>query len=159
METFRMISATACFLGIVITIFNKLYPSEKFEKQLKTIFSLIFLISVITPVMNGNLYLPSINEAVMTSNEYYQEISSNTDEYFIKAVENNISGRFERELNSKNIFPVDIQTSVNISDNNSISISEVTVLMPDSKYIDEVKSCIYANIGKDAAVNVKTKEG
>ena len=159
METFRMISATACFLGISITVFSRLYPSEKFEKQMKTIFSLVFLISILTPILNGNLQLPDISETVAASNTYYQEISTNADEYFIKSVENNISIRLEAELNSKNIFPLEIQTSVNISDDNSISISEVNVFVSDAEYEDEIKSCIYAGVGKDTSVNVKTKEG
>jgi len=159
MEIFRMISATACFLGIVITVFSRMYPSEKFEKQMKTIFSLIFLISILTPILNGNLQLPDISETVAASSAYYQEISVNADEYFIRSVENNISIRLEAELNSKNIFPLEIQTSVNISDNNSISINEVNVSVTDIELAEEIKNCIYASIGKDATINVKMKEG
>lgn len=159
METFRMISATACFLGIIITIFSRMYPSEKFEKQMKTIFSLIFLISILTPILNGRLQLPDISETVVASNAYYHEISVNTDEYFISSVEKNISIRLEAELNSENIFPLEIQTSVNISDNNSISINEVNVLMKDVELADEIKICVNDSVGKDVIVNVKMKEG
>ncbi len=159
METFRMISATACFLGIVITVFSRLYPSEKFEKQMKTIFSLIFLVSVSAPVLNGDLQLPDISETVAASNSYYQEISSNADEYFINSIENNISIRLESVLNSQNIFPLEIQTSVNISEDNSISINEVNVLMSSDEYEKEIKACVYENIGNDTTVVVKTKEG
>lgn len=159
METFRMISATACFLGIVITVFSRMYPSEKFEKQMKTIFSLIFLISILTPVLNGKMQLPNISETIAASSSYYQEISVNTDEYFIKSIENNISNRLESELNSKNIFPLEIYTSVNISDNNSISINEVTILVTDVELAGEIKSCVNANVGQEVTVNVKMKEG
>ena len=159
METFRMISVTACFLGIVITFFSKMYPSEKFEKQMKTIFSLIFLISVLTPVLNGNLQFPDISETVSASSAYYQEISVNADEFFIRSVENNISIRLESELNSKNIFPIEIQTSVNISENNSISINEVNVLVTDIELNDEIKRCIFDIVGEEITINVKVKEG
>ena len=157
METFRMISATSCFLGIVITIFNKMYPSEKFEKQMKTIFSLVFLISILTPILNGSFNLPDITETVEASNAYFQEISINADEYFIRSIEKNISIRLEAELNSKNIFPVEVQTSVNISDNNSISINEVNVTVTDIELAEEIKKCIYTNIGEDAKIRVKTE--
>lgn len=159
METFRMISATACFLGIVITFFSRLYPSEKFEKQMKTIFSLVFLISILTPLLQRKLQLPDINETIAVGNSYYQEIGMNTDNYFISSVEKNISTRLETEMNKKNIFPLEIRTAVNISDNNSISINEVNVLVTDAEKADEIKSCIYACIGTDAAIIVKTEEG
>lgn len=159
METFRMISAMACFLGIVITVFSRLYPSEKFAKQMKTIFSLVFLISVATPLLNGKLNLPDISETIAASNSYYQEISSNADEYFIKSIENNISVRLEAVLNSKNIFPLEIQTNVNISEDDGIFINEITVLMLSVEYEKEIKDCIYENVSKDITVTVKTKEG
>lgn len=159
METFSMISATACFLGIVITFFSRMYPSEKFEKQMKTIFSLIFLISIFTPVLNGNLQLPDISETVTASSIYYQEISANADEYFIKSVEKNISNRLEATLNTQNIFPVEIQTCVNISDSSSISINEVNVTVTDIELADTIRKSICANIGEDIVINVKMKEG
>lgn len=159
MEAFRMISATACFLGIVITVFSRLYPSEKFEKQMKTIFSLIFLISIATPLLNGKFNLPDISETVTASSSYYQEISSNADEYFVNSIENNISVRLEAALNSKNIFPLEIQTSVNISEDNSISINEVNVLMLSEGYDEAIKKCICENIGNETIVVVKMKEG
>ena len=159
METFRMITVTSCFLGIVITIFSRMYPSEKFEKQMKTIFSLIFLISILTPILNRNFKFPDITETVESSNAYFQEISVNADEYFIRSIEKNISIRLEAELNSKKIFPVEIQTSVNISDNNSISINEVNVTVTDIELEDEIKEYICTKIGEDATIRVKTKEG
>lgn len=159
MESFSMISATACFLGIVITIFNRMYPSEKFEKQMKTIFSLVFMISILTPVLNGNLQLPDISQTVAASSVYYQEISANADDFFIKSVENNISARLEAAINSEKIFPVEIQTSVNISDNSSISINEVNVTVKDIEFADEVKKCICANLGEDVTIHVKMEEG
>lgn len=159
MESFSMISATACFLGIVITVLSKMYPSDKFEKQMKTIFSLVFMISILTPVLNGNLQLPDISQTVAASSVYYQEISVNADEFFIKSVENNISARLEAALNSENIFSVEIQTSVNISDSSSISINEVNVTVTDIELADEVKKCICANLGEDVIIIVKMKEG
>ena len=108
MATFQMISLTACFLGIVITVFSRLYPSEKFEKQMKTIFSLVFIISIVTPIVQKELYLPDISETVTTSSDYYQSICENTDEYFIKALENNISANLKSELNKAKIYPLEI---------------------------------------------------
>lgn len=159
METFRSISITACFLGIAITIFSRLYPSEKFEKQMKTIFSLILVISITNPIIKGKLEFPDISEAVTANSDYYQSLSENTDDYFIKSVERNISISLESELKECNIFPLEIQTNINISENNSISISEVSVTVDNAEYTDEVKSIISANTGDEVKVLVKVKEG
>ncbi len=159
METFRMISLTACFLGIVITVFSRLYPSQKFEKQMKTIFSLIFLLSIVTPIVNNELQLPDISKTVTASSDYYQTITENTDDYFIKALENNISANLKAELNKAEFYPLEIQTNVNISEDNSISINEVRVIMQSTEYSDAIKELIITNIGENAAVIVKTKEG
>lgn len=159
METFRMISATACFLGITLSVFGRMYPSEKFGKQMKTIISLIFLISVLKPVVKGELQLPDISETVTASSSYYQSISENTDEYFISAMENNISARLKTTLSENNYFSEEIHTNINISDDNSIFISEVIVLVQNDDCSDEIKKCITENVGENATVIVKMKEG
>lgn len=159
MATFQMISLTACFLGIVITVFSRLYPSEKFEKQMKTIFSLVFIISIVNPIAQKDLHLPDISETVTTSSDYYQSICENTDEYFIKALENNISANLKSELNKAEIYPLEIQTSVNISADSSISINEVRVIMQSAEYSDEIKNLIIENVGVNALVTVKMREG
>ena len=158
-ETFRAISLTACFLGIVITIFSTLYPSQKFAKQLKIIFSLIFLLSIVKPALNGSFTFSGISEAVSASTDYYQQLSDNTDEYFIRAVESNISTTLTAELHVQNIYPEEIQTSINISENNSISISEVRIVLNDMTYSDEAKRCIIENTAEDVTVVVQMKEG
>ncbi len=159
MATFQMISLTACFLGIVITIFSRLYPSEKFEKQMKTIFSLIFILSIVTPIAKNDLHLPDISETITASSDYYQSLSENTDEYFIKALENNISANLKSKLNKAEFYPLEIHTSVNISADNSISINEVRVIMQNADYSDEIKKLITENVGVNTAVTVKMKEG
>ena len=159
MAAFRMISLTACFLGIVITIFSRLYPSERFEKQMKTIFSLIFVLSIVTPIAQDKLDLPDISKTITASSDYYQSIRENTDEYFIRALESNISANLKAKLNEAEFYPLEIQTNVNISEDNSISINEVRLIMQSSEYSDAIKKLIAAYIGEDAEVIVKTKEG
>lgn len=159
MATFRMISLTACFLGIVMTIFSRLYPSEKFEKQIKTIFSLIFVLSIVTPIAKDKLDLPDISKTITASSDYYQSISENTDEYFIRSLESNISANLKAKLNEAEFYPLEIQTIVNISEDNSISINEVRVIMQSKECSDVIEELIGTYIGEDAAVIVKTKEG
>lgn len=142
MESFRLMAITACFLGIVITIFNSLYPSEKFAKQVKIIFSLIFILSIIKPFAAGKLYLPESERAVSASAESYNALGDNVYGYFISSVEENISASVAAKLREKNIYPEEIKTSINISDNGSISINEVRITLKDSLQRSEVERCV-----------------
>ena len=155
MQTFRLIAMTACFLGIVITIFNSLYPSEKFSKQVKIIFSLIFILSIAKPIAAGKITLPEIGETVSASSDYYSSLSDNTYDYFIRSVENNISASLEAKLHEKNIYPEEIQTSINISDNGSISINEVIITLKDMTVSSDAAECIIIATESEAKVTVK----
>lgn len=158
MENFRLIAFTACFLGIVITIFNSLYPSEKFIKQIKAIFSLIFILSIAKPIAAGKITFPEIGETVSASSDYYSSLNDNTYNYFISSVENNISAALEGKLREKNIYPEEIETSINISDNGSISINEVKITLNDMTDSFEAKRCIIDETEEGVNITVKAKE-
>lgn len=159
METFRSVALTACFLGIVIAVFSSLYPSEKFAGQIKIIFSLIFILCLAKPIAEGKLRLPEISETVAASSEYYSGLNANADEYFIKSVENNISTALEDCLREAEIYPLEIKTSINISDNYRISIREVEIMLDDPNDSEAARRCVSDRIGEDAAVSVVTAAG
>ena len=158
METFRLMAGTACFLGIVITMFSSLYPSDKFAKQMKIIFSLIFIISVIKPVAQGKFDFPELSEAVSASTNYYSSLNDNTYDYIIRSVESSISFSLETALNKKNIYPLKIQTSVNISDSGSISINEVKLVLDDMSVYSEAVKCIREAAESDVNVTAEVQE-
>lgn len=158
MEKFRLIALTACLLGIIITIFNSLYPSEKFTKQVKMIFSLIFILSLAKPAAAGDFSLPEIGETVSASSDYYRSLSDNTYEYFIRSVENNISASLESKLREINIYPEEIETSINISDNGSISINEVKITLKDITERFSAERCVAEAAGSGTAITIKERE-
>lgn len=158
MDSFRAIAFTACFLGIVITIFNSLYPSERFNKQIKTIFSLIFILSAAKPIAAGKLSFPEIGDTVSVSSDRYEAINDNTYQYFISSVESNISASLAGKLREKNIYPEEIETSINISDNCSISINEVKITLADMSDSFEAKRCITYETEEGVNIIVKEKE-
>ena len=104
METFRLIALTACFLGIIITIFNSLYPSEKFGKQIKIIFSVIFILSLVKPIALGGFTLPALSETVSASSDYYESLNDGAYDYFIASVESSINAALKDKLHEINII-------------------------------------------------------
>ena len=158
MEAFRLMAGTACFLGIVITIFSSLYPSDKFAKQMKIIFSLIFILSVIKPVAQGKFDFPEFSETVSVSADYYSSLNDNAFDYFIRSVESNISFSLGSALNEKNIYPLEIQTSVNISDSGSISINEVRLVLEDMSEYSAAAECIREAAESDVNVTAEVRQ-
>ncbi len=159
METFRTIAFTACFLGIAIAVFNSLYPSEKFAGQLKIIFSLIFILSLVKPIASGKVDIPEIAAAASAASgsaDYYSSMSGRADEYFIRSVENNISSVLESSLHEIEIYPEEIKTSINISENYGISINEVKIVLNEQNAheAEAAKRCVSDRIGNTAAVTV-----
>nr|MDE7289683.1 hypothetical protein [Oscillospiraceae bacterium] len=78
--------------------------------------------------------------------------------YFISSVESNISAALEGKLREKNIYPEEIETSINISDNGSISINEVKITLNDMSDSFEAKRCIIDETEEGVTVTVKEKE-
>ncbi len=152
MDTFRAVSLTACFLGIVTAIFNAMYPSDKFAGQMKIIFSLIFILCLAKPVAEGKLSLPEFSEAAPASLDYYSELNENADEYFIRSVENNISASLAATLGEAKIYPREVETSINISENYSISISEVRIVLNDLSEAENAKRVTWERLGDSVSV-------
>ena len=158
MDVFRLVSASACFLGIVITVFGSLYPSEKFGKQMKIIFSLIFILSVLKPVLGGKFDLSELKSSVSDSPGQFEEISENTYGYFIRSVESNISAALETELGKLDIYPEKIETSINISENGSISISEIRLVLDNAEQVADAENCIGNAVNGSAKIISEIKE-
>lgn len=155
METFRLIALTACFLGIIITIFNSLYPSEKFGKQIKIMFSVIFILSLVKPIASGKFTFPALSETVSASSDYYESLSCEAYDYFIASVESSINASLKAKLHEIDIYPEEIETSINISDDSSISIIEVKITLKDMTESFSAKKCVAEAAGDSAAVIVK----
>ncbi len=152
MDTFRAVSLTACFLGIVTAIFNAMYPSDKFAGQMKIIFSLIFILCLAKPIAEGKFGFPELSEAAPASLDYYSELNENADEYFIRSVENNISASLTAVLNEAKIYPSEVKTSINISENYSISISEVRMALNDPSEAETAKRLAMEKLGDGVPV-------
>jgi hypothetical protein len=125
MDGFREASAIACFIGIVIAIVDALIPSEKFNKQLKIMFAVVFCLCVITPIANGTIEFDSDSVAAYASADSMSESKIAGEEVLARAIGRNISRSLEEELRAQKITPQEIATTVNISENGSIDITVI----------------------------------
>lgn len=158
MDSIRRMVLVACLLAIAMTILDMLYPSKKFDKQVKLIFSLVFTLGVLTPFLSGKitLSLPEIGKP--QSSPSYSGIETTVAQEYKNAIETNISKTLSECLKENQISAEEIFTKVNIAEDNSISISEVEVMSHSEADSAEIIRLIKSRLGQETNVVVKQEE-
>ena len=157
MDALRKIVLIACLLAIAISILDMLYPSEKFNKQVHLIFSLIFLLGITAPIISGKIQLdiPKVDD--FKESTTYTDMQDNVNAQYKTTVEQNINKALTEKLSKNQINIKEISTKVNIADNNSISISEVEIACNSLVDNEKILNLIKSEVGQE--VNVVVKQG
>ncbi len=155
MGSFRLITLTAGFISIVISIFEGIYPSEKYCKQIKLIFSLIFVLCIVSPFVDGKINLPEIESAISSGSEDVESGENAAMDYFKRSIENNISRSIAQQLEENEIFCTEIKTSINISDSGGISINEIEIAADNVALEGEIIALVKDYIGEDTPIKFK----
>ena len=145
------ISLTAILTGII----KALIPSDKYEKQIRIIISLFFIIVIAGFISRGfNLSFFTEIDSINTGyNDYTSVIYDMTAEETAKNLNNGIKSL----LNEKGIYPKKIYIDTNISDNDCISIIEVKLIFRNTETIkkEEAISLVKSLIGYKTEVTVE----
>jgi hypothetical protein len=152
MSGFSQASGVACFIGIVIAIIDALAPSDKFSKQLKVMFALVFMLCVITPIANGDITFDGGIIDVYAESSI-EQAAMNTDAYIARSVERNISRNLTEILREKDIAVKNIETSINISESGSIDITVIDLSI-DPEEADRAVRLISDNLNEEFTVNI-----
>ena len=155
MDAFKLISLTAGFISIIIAAFDSIYPSEKYSKQIKIIFSLIFVLSIVTPFVNGEVNISESFDFVDASADVLYEKNTAADEYLKSSVENNISSTIGSYLKENEISFDEIKTSINISYYGSISINEVKIAAQNAAQGAEAVDIVKRETGEKTLVKIE----
>lgn len=156
MAGFEMVIISAGFIALVISLTESLYPSERYSKQLKYIFSIIMILTIAEPFVSDDVEFIETGSNFDISEEQLSNENENVFEYFKSSVENNINMELSRVLEDKHINVEKIKTSINISDSGSISINEIEIAVENTAREGEIIALIKKNIGEE--INVKVKE-
>lgn len=157
MSSFRLVILTAGFISVVMSMFEAVYPSEKHSNQIKLIFSLIFILCAISPIVKGEADFSEIGEVMNDTSQSIELSDEKTMDYFKRSVERNISGRIEQYLGEKDIVCYEIKTSINISGSGSISINEIEIAADNTAREGEIIALIKEYTGEDISVKVKER--
>lgn len=154
MNDFKLMVVSAGFISIIISLFENMFPTEKFSKQLKFIFAAIIISVIINPLVKHGIFkFDSTDLSVISTNKLVNN-TDNTWDYFKESVENNISSNIGKEISNEEIFFYDIKTSINISDSGSISINEIEITVENTVQEAEIIDLVREIIGEDAVIKV-----
>lgn len=144
MEGASAVIRSVCIISAAICLTDSIASGTRFRNQIRFLLNLVFIAVIIAPIVKGSfeLELPDI-EKYMTAEyydsdeEYMQELEMRTEE--------NISSVLMQQVQAAGINCSKIETDVNISDADSISISRVTVSADDFEAAaDVIKSSLGA---------------
>lgn len=157
MSSFRLVILTAGFISVVMSMFEAVYPSEKHSNQIKLIFSLIFILCAISPIVKGDADLSEIADVMQDTSQSLELSDEKTMECFKNSVERNISSRIKQYLCENEIVCSEIKTSINISGSGSISINEIEIAADNTAQEGEIIALVKEYTGEDIPVKVKER--
>lgn len=148
MDGLKETIGSVCAISALICIIDGITSGTRLKNQMKFLLNLLFILVAVTPLLKGaaDIELPklsdfSISEVSASDSSYRAELERQTAE--------NISSVLARQLEAAGIRFDKIETNVNISETNSISISSVTVAADD---FDEAARIIRSSLGEDMEV-------
>jgi len=150
MDIFKGAVASACFLGIIFSALSGIAPDEKFSKQINIIFSLVTVLIVITPFIGADISLDEFSFDESVSSDYEEIYSEELD----KAVQSELCASLERLLSENGIAAVKISADVNNFSDGSISITKVTVSIPDKSQRDKAEKLLREALGNETETEV-----
>lgn len=155
MNEIQLVIISAGILAVVMNIFESVYPSEKYAKQMRMIFALIFVLTLSKPLISSIEKISETTESVDVINENITISPDKTLDYFKGSVERNISSRLYDILAENNIEVKEIKTSINISESGSISINEVKIAAENAAQGAEAVDIVKQETGEDTLVKIE----
>lgn len=152
MDAFIIMSRTACFVGLAIALMDTLYPSEKFNRQIRMIFALVFLISMAAPIVKGEVKFEQSGAFDAVSS--YEVNSGYAENAAALAAKNGVRDGISSYLEENKIFAEEIQTSINISNNSSISINEIELHLADASQSEEAARLLKEAFGDETVIRI-----
>ncbi|GHU51920.1 hypothetical protein FACS1894132_00420 [Clostridia bacterium] len=126
---------SACMMSIIICIADMVKPNDKYDKQLKILFSLMFILSILITVSKSDFSF-HIEPIKPTSIDYSNNL-------FESEIANNIKKELIIKLREHGITVESLNLSVNISDDGKITVNDVQFSTSDDNSAEKI---ISANI-------------
>ena len=125
LELLKKVILSACFLSVVISLADSIKPGDRFSRQLKLIFSLIFISGIITSAANGNFSFDLPVAADVGELENYSDMSEAADNAMMYSAEQSVIDEIGRILTAQGISYEKITANINMEADGGIIINEI----------------------------------
>ncbi len=125
--------------AVITVIFRIAMPDERYNKQMRLIISCFFIVVVIN-MLSNNIELNKIENILKYENNYL-DFDDTYKRQTADEIANNMRVDLYERLNQEKINPEKIYIDVNISENDSISISKIKLVFVDMK-TDEAERAV-----------------
>lgn len=149
MEKIKNIVLCLCLVGIAISVLDLIAPGEKLKKQLRLLFSGVFILVMLSPFVNGNINIDIPAWSDFENSAETEQLTELVDGILKSEIEGEIRASLAEALSLSGIVANEILVSVNIEDNSCISITNVQILLSDESKLEEAKAVLTELIPPD----------
>ena len=145
MEDFKNAVMAICIVSAGVCMIENMVSGTRLKSQMKFLLNLTVITVLIASFTKGslNFEMPDIQSK---DTEYSQELYNNE---ICHQTAENISSILSEQINNAGIICTEINTEVNISDDNSIFISKVIISADD---FEKAEKIIKNNVGSNTEV-------
>ena len=145
MEDFKNAVMAKCIVSAGVCMIENMVSGTRLKSQMKFLLNLTVITVLIASFTKGslNFEMPNIQSE---DTEYSQELYNNE---ICRQTAKNISSILSEQINNAGIICTEINTEVNISDDNSIFISKVIISADD---FEKAEKIIKNNVGSNTEV-------
>ena len=140
METMRAIVLVTCVISILSGLLDVLKPSAKFDRQLRLLLASVFVLGIFTPLSRG-------------AAEFQPNWDCAAEQETLRCAAGNLEESLAAMLRQNGIPDARVQVEMNIAEDNSIEIEQVTVACRDAAAAGQLLTdCL----GKEVNIHVET---
>lgn len=151
MDRFQTIITTACMLSITIGLCNALKPTAIFEKQIRFLISMIFVLCISAPILQlrkGTIsfFVPKYNMQIQSA-----ELTEQVHQSILDKTAEQINAALQELLRRNGIICTKLDVRVHIDEGQRIYISEVSAECDQPDHACEI---LRASLGEEVILHV-----
>ncbi len=154
MDIVEKMASAGCFLGIAMSATNMIRPDDKFSSHIRFLFSVMFALVFLSPVINGE-FGGILRESVYTNSQStYTGIDDAIETEIYTYIRKNIEKSCYDILYGQGIILDEISVNINIEENNGIDITGIYL---NTNQFDKAKEILQKEIGGDVLIYEKSE--
>lgn len=151
MDQLKAILTTACLLSLTIGLCNVLKPGVIFEKQIRFIISLIFVLGLVSPILSLKSDGVCVTFAKSSGEVNAQSLTEQMYDEILIITEDKTETALLELLSSNGVECEDLQIQAHIDEGQCIYISEVSVVCDEPQRTCEI---LRESLGEEVVLHV-----